>query len=173
MADPNVIVKSNEVRQTVRVLTVRERESLMQSAEAHASILGATDRYQSGVDGPAPVLPPGLRVNRKKLNEQQAQIERVLKTCSPEPIPVDQRDAYARRAKDLEAKFKPYLETRAELHVLRRDKPEWRSAMDKGAKRLDPRNGIEAYIAEWQSIKRRLDPENPEADSLHDLRTDR
>lgn len=173
MADPNVISKSSEMRQTTRVLTVRERESLSQAAEAHAQILGATDRFQNGAEGPAPVLPPGLRVNRRKLNEQQAQIERTLKNCSPEPIPASERDAWARRAKDLEAKFKPYLETRAELHVTRRDKAEWRSAVDKATKRLDRKNGIEDSIIEWQSIKRRMDPDNPEADSLHDLRTDR
>lgn len=173
MADPTVIVKSSEVHQGKRVLTVRERESLEQSRDAYSHIANAGTNYQNGAEGPAPVLPPGLRVNRKKLNEQQMQIERTLKDCSPEPIPEKERDAYKKRADALKEKFLPYLETRAELTVMRREKPEWRSAMKKAEARLNPKTGIERDIAEYQSIMRRLDPDNEEAGALHDLRKDR
>jgi hypothetical protein len=173
MADPHVISKGSDVRQTTRVLTVRERESLEQSREAFSQIANAGERYQNGADGPAPVLPPGLRINRKKLTEQQAQIEKTLKYASPEPIADKDRDAFKKRADALKEKFKPFLETRAELTVMRREKPEWRSAMKKAEARLNPKTGIEEAISEYQSIMRRLEPDNEEAGSLHDLRTDR
>jgi hypothetical protein len=180
MADANVIVKSGEVTQTKRILSVRERASLEQSRMAHAHILGANGQFQSALDGPAPVLPPDLRVNRGRLNEQQRQIEKTLAECSPEPIADKDRDAYVRRAKQLEEIFRPMLETREELHVLKRDKPAWQSATVKANARIsgkDPKTGkrvdYEGAIAEWKSIQIRLKPDDEDADSLHQLRKER
>jgi hypothetical protein len=174
MADPQVMVSKGEVVQDTRVLAQHEVESLQQALGAHQQVLGATaDGYLSGEQGAGPVVAPGMRVNRKRLSDQAQQIKKVLETASPEPIPESKRDAYAKRAKWLEDQFKPWLETREELHVLKRDRPAWQSAIKKAQERTRPNSMIEKYIGEWQSIQRRLNPHDPEADSLHRLRKDR
>lgn len=179
MADPNIISKSGEVRQSKRILTVREREGLLQAELAHREILNANEQYASADGGAKAVSLPGLRVNRAKLSEQQKQISDTLKNFSPEPIAESERDKYVKRAKYLEEQFAPVLETRAELTVMRRDKPEWASATRKARMRIEGNDGngkkvdYEGMIEEWRSIQRRLDPENPDADNLHMLRKDR
>jgi len=172
--DPHVISKSGEVEQKTRVLSVQEIESIERSLGAHQAILGATDAsYSNGNDGATPVLPPGYNVKKRRLSDQAQQMKKTLEMGRPQPIAESEKDKYKKRADWLESQFRPYLETRAELHVMKRDRPEWQSAMEKARERTTVKPELERYIAEWQSIQRRLEPGNPEAGSLHKLRKDR
>lgn len=174
MPDPNVLVKGGEVRQETRVMSVHEIESIEQSLGSHQALLGATEAsYAEGHEGATPVLPPGYRIKRRQLSDQAKQMKRALEEGRPREIPAAEKDKYLRRAKWLEEQFGPYLETRAEIHVTKRDRPEWQSATEKARMRTKERPELERYIAEWQSIMRRLEPGNPEAGNLHRLRKDR
>lgn len=174
MADPGIIVKGGDVTQSNRVLSMQEVESIEQSLGAHQAILGATDAsYAAGNEGATPVLPPGYNVKKRRLSDQAMQMKKALENGRPQPFPKDQVDKYVKRAECLKEQFVPYLETRAEIHVLKRDKAEWQSATEKARIRTKERPEIERYISEWQSIMRRLEPGNPEAGNLHRLRKDR
>jgi hypothetical protein len=174
MGDPRVMVSTGEVVQRTRVLALHEEDSLKQALSSHQVVLAATDKgYAMGNEGAAPVVPSDLRVNRQRLNEQAKQIKKTLDECQAHPIPEKERDRYAKRCKDLEAIFVDWLETRRELSVRKRSDPDWQSAMKKARQRTQVDPKIEAAISEWQSIKRRLDPGNPDAGNLHDLRKDR
>lgn len=156
------------------ILSQHEIDSLRDALGAHTQILGATeDGYISGEQGAGPVLAPGLRVNRRKLSDQAKQIKGVLDRCSPQPIPEKERDKYFKEAKRLEEIFKPYLETRAELHALKRDSPHWGSAIEKARIRTQERPEIEQAIVKWKYIMRRMNPEDPNADNLHKLRVEK
>lgn len=170
MADPNVMVKGSEVEQKTRVLAAHEVESLENALGAHQQVLGATaDGYSSGEQGASPVLPSGLRINRQRISEQARQIKSTLERCRPQKIAEHDKDKYVKRANFLKSQFLPYLETREELHVRKRDNPAWQSATEKARIRTQERPEIEHYISEWQSIMRMLEPENPEAGNLHKL----
>lgn len=172
--DPGVVVKGSEVTQQKRVLSMQEVESIERSLGAHQAILGATDAsYAAGNEGATPVLPPGYNIKKRQLSDQAKQMKRTLEEGRPQPIPKADVDKYMKRAEWLKEQFVPYLETRAEIHVLKRDKAEWQSATEKARIRTQERPELERYIAEWQSIMRRLEPGNPEAGNLHRLRKDR
>lgn len=168
--DPGVIVKEGDVTQKNRVLSPHEIESIEQALGAHQAILGATDAsYAAGNEGATPVLPPGYSVKKRQLSDQAKQMKKALDQGRPQPIPASEKDRYAKRAEWLKAQFIDFLETRAEIHVTKRDRAEWQSATEKA--RARPR--LEAFISEYQSIMRRLEPGNPEAGNLHRLRKDR
>lgn len=172
--DAGMIVKGGDVVQKERVLSVQEVESIRNSLGAYQAMIGATDAsYTAGNEGATPVLPPGYNVKKRQLSDQAKQMKRTLELGSPQPIPAGERDRYAKRAEWLKEQFSPYLETRAEIHVLKRDKAEWQSATEKARIRTVEKPEIERYISEWQSIMRRLEPGNPEAGNLHRLRKDR
>jgi hypothetical protein len=177
MADPNIISKSSEVRQNTRVLSLRERQSLNENRLAYKQVLEAGNEFVPGDRGAGPVNLGNLKRNR--LTEQQKQIEDTLRNASPEPISEKDRDAFVKRRDWLKEQFREVLETRAELGVLRREKPEWQSATKKATMRISGKDGMgktvpyEQYIAEYQSICRRLEPENEDAGNLHELRKDR
>lgn len=175
-------ITDNPIVQQGYILAPHEIDSLRQALGAHTQILGATeDGYISGEQGSGPVMIPGLRGGtRRKLSEQAKQIKHTLDTCSPQPIPEKDRDKFVKEAKRLEEIFKPYLETRAELHVLKRDSPFWNSAMEKARYRsaTNPDGSlkhpeIEGAISKWKYIQRRLNPEDPDADNLHKLRAEK
>lgn len=168
--DPNVQVKGGDVEQKHRVLSPHEIESIEHALGAHQAILGATDAsYAAGNEGATPVLPPGYNVKKRQLSDQAKQMKKALDLGRPQPIPAAEKDKYAKRAEWLKSQFVDFLETRAEIHVTKRDRAEWQSATEKA--RARPR--LEAYISEYQSIMRRLEPGNPEAGNLHRLRKDR
>lgn len=177
--NPNTIVKSGDVEQKKRVLTVRERESLQYIAKIQNDALGGGENYGLATGGATPVNAPGLNVKRVRLNEQQKQIMTTLRDFSPEPIPPSERDAYARRADYCKEKFEQYHQTRKEIHVTSRQHPEWFSAMDKARMWSQPIKGDregrspESYAEEYRNIKRRLEPEDDQADSLDRLRKDK
>lgn len=172
--DPNVIVKEGGVKQDQRVLSTHEIESIERSLGAHQAILGATDAsYAAGNEGATPVLPPGYSVKKRQLSDQAKQMKRALEQGRPQPIPKAEVDKYVKRAEWLKEQFVPYLETRSEIHVMKRDRAEWQSATEKARIRTQERPELERYISEWQSIMRRLEPGNPEAGNLHRLRKDR
>jgi hypothetical protein len=169
MANTNVIVKDPSRVPVQQCLSIRERESLSQSLGAHRDILDAQDSEgRIAVEGAVPIKYPGLRVNKPKMTEQAKQIKATLERGTPQPTRPEERDALSKRAKELEVRFGHILETRAELRVKRRDDARWDSSMQKARQRPE----FESEIKEWQHIQRRLDPENPDADSLHKLRRD-
>lgn len=165
--------KMEGVLQENPVLSVHETESLQEALGAHRQVLGAGEAYMSGEQGAGPVAAPGLRINRQKLSAQAKQIKDTLEMGTPQPIPEKLKDKYHQRAKWLEEQFKPYLETGEEIHVKRRDKPAWQSAVKKARVRTIEKPYLEAYIQEWKWIMRRLDPKNPNADNLHALRLEK
>lgn len=172
MADkaPDVFVKSNQPFDSgKRVLSVRERQSLENELATRSGILGATEgSYGMATGGGTPVLPPGMAINKARISQRAKEIAKVLEDGRPEPLSPDERDRVARRVKELEAKFdkENVLETVAELRVMRRDSHDWQTAMDKAKRRPQ----YEREIAEWQNLKRRLEPEDDEADNLNRLR---
>lgn len=161
------------VEQATRVMSVQEIESIERSLGAHQAMLGASEAFLPGDQGALPVLPAGYSIKKHQLSEQAKQMKRALDAGRPQPIPPAEVDRWVKRSKWLEEQFLPYLETRAELHVTKRDRAEWQSATEKARIRTSVKPEIERYIAEWQSIQRRLEPHNPDAGSLHRLRKDR
>lgn len=158
-----------------RVLTVRERESLEKTANIYGYAQVAGDNYVPGSQGYGAVVPSHFSVNRVRLNEQQKQVMKVLENGRPEPTTPDEREKIAKRCDELKAKFEPYLQTREEIHVVRRDNPAFFSALEKakkwqtGQKDLDGRTP-EAIADEWRNLRRRLEPEDEQFDSLDRLR---
>lgn len=172
--NPNLIVKTSEPEPQRRVLTVRERESL----QSTAGIYGfgqSSDQWVPGSQGFGPVVPAHLNVNRVRLNEQQKRVLQVLKDGTPEPTNGDQRDVMSKRAEQLKEQFQPYLQTREEVRVIRRDNPAYFSALDKHKMWTTPQEALkgrtpEQVAEEYRNIKRRLEPEDEFADSLDRLR---
>lgn len=163
---------------TKRVLSVRERQSLEQSA----AIYGYADQAQRGgfipgSSGAAPVEVPWLAVNRPRLNAQQKEVLRVLKEGSPEPVKPEEKDKLYKLAEDLKEKFTDpeYFQTREEIRVMRRDNPAFFSALEKGEKWRKPQSKLGGHSPEelanaWRNIMRRLEPESDICDSLDRLR---
>lgn len=167
-------VKGGEFKQEGRILSVHEIESIERSLGAHQAMIGATDAsYAAGNEGATPVLPPGYGLKKRQLTDQAKQMKRALEQGRPQPIPAADKDKAMKRADWLKSQFVDYLETRAEIHVLKRDRAEWQSATEKARMRTVEKPELERYISEWQSIMRRLEPGNPEAGNLHRLRKDR
>lgn len=175
MANPNIIVKSEDTRPVKRVLTVRERESLSSAANVYGYANVAGDQYVPGSQGFGPVMPAHFAVNRPRLNEQQKQVLKVLRDGQPEPTTPDERDRLNKKAAELKAQFEPFLQTREEVHVLRRDNPAFFSALEKAKKWQTPQAGLngrtpEQVAEDYRNIQRRLEPEDENADSLDRLR---
>lgn len=170
MGNPNVMVPKSDFKQDAPVLSPHEITSLEGALGAHEQVIGATDAgFTRGDQGASPIAPPEMRLNRKKLNDQAEQIKKTLARGRPQPYTPAEKDKAVERLKFLESKFVDLLETRAEIHVMKRDKAEWQTAMAKASKR----QSVEHYITEWKAIQRRLNPGDPEADNLHKLRKDR
>lgn len=155
---------------TKRILTIGERESIERSLSVHKQAASATAAV-AGDTGLSPVVPAGMRFNKQRLNLQAKDMARALEEGRPPEVNEKQKDALYARAKYLKEKLlsDQVLETRKELHVLKRDDPAWFSAMEKA--RMRPK--YEADINEYRNIMRTLDPENPDADSLNILRRER
>lgn len=177
MANPNMIVKSGDVEQKKRVLTVREQESLKYTANIYSEALGSGDNYGLGTGGATPVTPSGLNVKKVRLNEQQKQVLNTLREFSPEPIGPSEKDAYQKRAEFCKSKFMDALQTRKEIHVTSRQHNEWFTAMDKARDWTKPgKDGDrspESYAEEYRNIMRRLEPGDDQADSLDRLRREK
>ncbi len=155
-----------------RILTVGERESIERSLSVHHQALAASPNgHILGTEGAAPVVPQGMRLNRSRLNLQAQDMARALEDGRPPEVDAKQRDALYKRARYLKNKFEhdQILETREELHVLKRDDKRWFTATEKA--KLRPK--YEDDITEYRNIMRTLDPQNPDADSLNVLRRDR
>lgn len=158
-----------------RVLSVRERESLEKAASIYGYGQVAGEHYGNGAQGATPVSVPWLNVNRPRLNEQQRQVMKVLKDFSPEPVAEGDRDKVAKKAEMLKAQFEPYLQTREEIHVVKRDNPAFFSALEKAKKWSQPMSDLggrspEQVAEEYRYLKRRLEPDDEFADSLDRLR---
>ncbi len=175
MSQPNVIAKSGELSPTRRVLTVRERESLEKTASIYGYGQAQGDNYVPGSQGYGQVFPSHLAVNRVRLNEQQKQVMRVLNEGRPEPTTPAERDQIMKKCDELKAQFEPYLQTREEVHVLRRDNPAFFSAMEKAKKWQTTQSELKGRTPsdiadEWRNLRRRLEPEDEAFDSLDRLR---
>ncbi len=158
-----------------RVLTVHERESLARAADIYGYGQIAGENFGNGAQGATPTSVPWLAVKRPRLNEQQAQVMRVLKDQSPEPTNPKERDAIDLRCAALKDQFGPFLQTGAELRAYSHRDPVFMSALKKARewnkKQVDLGGRTpEEVCEEYRNLKRRLDPENPEADSLEDIR---
>lgn len=181
MPDAHVLVKDRSTPPPVRrVLTLSERESLTDAARVFGWAGEASEQYQYPTGAtPPPVLIQGMRVNRPRLNEQQQRVVRVLREGLPEPVAPADRDRLEKRCEVLEAMFTPVLQTHEELRAFRHRNPDaYFKAQEYGARWQRPDSKCEGrtpqdVAEEWRNLKRRLDPDNPEADSLDRLRRKR
>ncbi len=169
------LVKDGAKAPVRRVLTVHERESLKGAATVYGYGEVTGENFVNGAQGFAPTQVPWLAVKRPRLNEQQASVLRVLREQSPEPTNPSERDAIDRRRAALKEQFGPWLQTGKELRAYSHRDPVFMSALKKARewnkpqKELDGRTP-EQVCEEYRNLSRRLDPENPEADSLEDIR---
>lgn len=173
MSNPNIVVKSGDIGPIRRVLTVSERESLQRSA----TVFGFGKTGGEFMPGPmaGPVYMPGLNVKRQRLNEQQKQILKVLEDQSPEPVASGDRDKLKSHADKLKAMFKPYLQTTAELRASSHRDPTYMEALRKAREWQKPQETLggrtpQDVAEDYRNLMRRLEPENPEIDSLESLR---
>lgn len=169
------LVKGDTPLPVRRVLTVAERDSLKKAADVFGYGQVAGDNYSSGAQGAAPVNVPWLSVKRPKLNEQQAQVLKVLRDQSPEPTTPEDRDRIEKRCAELKDRFMPFLQTTAELRAHSHRDPVFLQALKKARDWDIPQkvlNGMTPgqICEEYRNLRRRQDPENPESDSLEDLR---
>lgn len=159
-----------------RVSTVSERESLKQTAEVYGEVLGAADNFLPGSNGFGAVAMPNSK--KVRLNEQQKNVIKVYNDQYPEPTSPEERDMLSKHAEKLKEQFSPFLQTNAELRAHSRRDPIFITALRKGrdwskpAKELGGRTPQDV-AEDYRNIMRRLDPENPEADSLESLRKSR
>lgn len=158
-----------------RVLTVHERESLTRAADIYGYGQVTGENFTNGAQGAAPTAVPWLSVKRPRLNEQQAQVMKVLRDQSPEPTNPTERDNIDRRCAALKEQFGEFLQTGAELRAYSHRDPVFMSALKKAREWNKPQTKLagktpEQVCEEYRNLRRRLDPENPEADSLEDIR---
>lgn len=159
-----------------RVLSVAERQDLEKTVGTYGYAEAARNGgFVPGSQGFGAVDVPWINVNRNRLNEQQKQVKRVLDEGRPEPVSPEDKDRLEKLAEELKEAFDPYLQTRDEVRVVSRSKPEYFSALDKAQAWSKPQAKLKGRSPEqlaeaYRNIKRRLEPENPEAGSLDRLR---
>lgn len=179
---PNMNVRpSLENLPTKRVLSVKERESLRDSMSIYGWPEAAkAGNYIPGSSGAAPVEIPYLAYNRPRLNAQQKEVKRVLEEGTPQPVSGAEKDRLRKLADELKEKFTDpeWFQSRAEVRVLKRDKPEYFTALDKAARWTKPQEKLNGRspqeLAEaYRNIIRTLEPDDPMADSLDRLRKER
>lgn len=161
-----------------RVLSVSERIDL----EKTVGVYGYADAsryndFRPGSSGFGAVDVPWINVNRVRLNEQQKQVKRVLDEGRPEPVAPEERDRLKALADELKEKFTDpeFFQTREEIRCLSRTKPEYFTALEKAQNWSRPQTKLKGRTPEqlanaYRNIMRRLEPDNPEADSLDRLR---
>lgn len=169
------IVKDSAAAPVRRVLTVHERESLARAADIYGFGSVSGENFGNGAQGATPTSVPWLNIKRPRLNEQQANVLKVLRDQSPEPTNPSERDALDRRCAALKEQFGEFLQTGAELRAYSHRDPVFMSALKKARewnKKQEKLGGKtpEQVCEEYRNLKRRLDPDNPEADSLEDIR---
>lgn len=148
-----------------RTLDAHERESLKARAAQGRSMLHASKEFPDG--GAGVVVPVEVALGQDKIQEDVRHAESILERDSPRRETNEaKRNKIVSRRKELESKFKPYLETRQDLDVTRRDTPEFRQALRKAQMRPT----VEHYIAEWRELGKQLDPEDPTLCSLDEIR---
>ncbi len=177
MGKPNTetIVKGEAAAPIRRVATVHERESMKRAAEIYGYGAVNGENFGNGAQGATPTAVPWLAVKRPRLNEQQAQVMRVLREQSPEPTNPEERDKIDARCAALKEQFGEFLQTGAELRAYSHRDPTFMSALKKAREWNKPQAKLggrtpEQVCEDYRNLKRRLDPENPEADSLEDIR---
>ena len=170
------LVKSDSTRVPFRkVLTVHERQALERQVDIFGVGQVNGDNFGIGTNGATPTDVPWLRKNKSRLNEQQRQVMKVLEEGSPVDTNPQERDAIDRRCAALKEQMIPYLQTGAELRAYSHRDPVFMSALkkarewNKGQKELGGRTP-EEVCEEFRNLRRRLEPENPEADSLEEFR---
>ncbi len=169
------LVKEGAPAPVRRVLTVHERESLQRAAEIYGYGALNGENFGNGAQGATPTNVPWLSVKRPRLNAQQAEVMRVLRDQAPEPTNPKERDDIDRRCVALKDQFGPWLQTGQELRAYSHRDPVFMSALKKAREWNKPQKELagrtpEQVCEEYRNLKRRLDPENPEADSLEDIR---
>jgi hypothetical protein len=166
---------------TKRVLTVRERESLTATMGIYGyAETAAQGGYIPGASGASPVEVPWMQANRPRLNAQQKEIRKVLAEGTPQVVSGSEKDRLVKLAEELKEKFTDpeFFQTRAELRVLKRDKPEFFTALEKAHKWSKPQEKFggrspEELANAYRNIMRTLEPDDAMADSLDRLRKDR
>lgn len=152
-----------------RYLSQREREGLFKTIESSQRMTSASaDITALATAGGNTVAPAGTVIHPSRMSDRIKGINKVLKEGTPPQINSAERDNLQKRREELESEFEhdQVLETREELTAIKRSNPAYMTAMAKA--RMRPK--YEGKITEWKNIMRTLDPENPEADNLDQLR---
>ncbi len=177
MTPTQTLVKGEAKVPVRRVLTVAERESLERAANIYGYGQVTGENFSSGASGASPTAVPWLAVKRPKLNEQQAQVLRVLREQSPADTSPEERDSLAKRKKQIEdiQERSGLRQTSRELRAHSHRDPDFMAALKKARdyEKPMPELGGKSFAEleeERRNICRMLDPLNPESDSEEHLR---
>ena len=158
--------KPGRPRKQERTLDHSEIEQLQQEIATRKAMMNIAS--EPGSMDYTPTSLPEFTIDKDKIENGIKHIEKVLHDNSPEKASRTKIPMLESRAKELESKFKPYLETWKELDIMRRDTPEFRKAVRKGSER----SKVEGDLMEWKEIQKQLRPDDQDAPSLDRLRED-
>jgi len=149
------------------LISATEAESITDDLEKLKEMAGAGEMAEAGYSATAQI--DEICVDKESIRRKIAILSHQLEThkSQRETNPAKRRELEARR-KTLESKFVDYLETYRDLGVIRRESAEWSPAYKKATKRHE----VEPYISEWKRIGLRLEPQDPDINSLERLRKD-
>lgn len=161
-----------------RILTVGERKSLEEQKKIFGYGAAAGQNFVPGSMGIGAVdVSQFMPIKRHQLNEQQKEVIKILEEGSPEPVAAKDRDRYDKLCEEMKEKFTDpeYFQTRDECRVTDIGKPEFFSALDKADKWQKPQAKLNGYSPEqlcnaWRNLRRRLHPDDPQADNVDRLR---
>lgn len=136
-------------------LSVAEREALKEQVNRQKEQLENPERLQSSGQNGTEEMKADIRKKMEVLAKDDSLVAK-----GPE------KDRFAARLKELQAKFLPDMPTRNEMWA-KAGTEEGDRAVQKNM-RFHRLHGKE--LAEWQSLKKRLEPDDPWAQSLDSIR---
>lgn len=150
-------------------LTPEEREAKIAEIEKLKEIENAGDFQESSEYKPIKQA-DDIAIDPDKIRQDIKHLQKQLDEYSPRRVTnAAERDKILNKRRELEHKFKPYLETFRELRIVRRDDPDYMRAVEKARERLS-NPAIEGWIREWKRLGLMLDPDNPDINNLDRLR---
>lgn len=115
---------------------------------------------------------PGGRVSQAEANAKDARMKAILEAGSPHDESLSYKRWRDRRMKELEESLRKDVVPLNVFHMKREDSTTYRSVVGTIKEQMNnPQRS--AMERELQSLRREVEPENPEAGKLSDLREDR
>jgi rhamnose utilization protein RhaD (predicted bifunctional aldolase and dehydrogenase) len=159
-----------------RVLSLRERERFdRQHRDLESRMLGAHGLPTDAGFGArelgrmAQFLDPKVRENQAMLARKKARIAAILSNGTPDSLSRGQKNQLERRAQMLALELQKRMCPRS-LHNARSDgdRTAFRKAVEACKQQHHPK--FKAQAAEYKKIMREIDPENPRAGNLEEIR---